>query len=192
MITISKANTIWAFSLAFLLSHCALAQNAPAELIEITGFQSAQQSQEPAAEGNPMVPPQQSLAFDPSPIEVHSSVDTFAGQASEIFIEFDPSQQTTIFQAPTQPDFIPQTSEVPGVVYLPSADLPSIDLPAAIFLKDVGYTGPGDMRTHLWRDHASDLQGSGISHETLMSMPMESVQKWHNYFHGTEDSPAHP
>lgn len=56
--------------------------------------------------------------------------------------------------------------------------------------KDVGYEGPGDMRTHLWSDHASDLQREGISQGILMAMPLPLVQQWHNYFHGTEGSPG--
>jgi len=53
-----------------------------------------------------------------------------------------------------------------------------------------GYSGPGDMRTHLWKDHASDLQANGVSLAKLKSMSMESVQKWHNFFHGTEGRPS--
>ena len=52
-----------------------------------------------------------------------------------------------------------------------------------------GYSGPGDMRTHLWNDHADDLKANGISEEQLNSMPMETVQKWHNFFHGTQGKP---
>ena len=52
-----------------------------------------------------------------------------------------------------------------------------------------GYSGPGDMRTHLWNDHADDLKANGISEEQLNSMPMEIVQKWHNFFHGTQGKP---
>jgi len=57
--------------------------------------------------------------------------------------------------------------------------------------KDVGYAGPGDMRTHLWKGHSADLQANGISKDALMSMPMATVQQWHNYFHGTEGAPNH-
>ena len=53
-----------------------------------------------------------------------------------------------------------------------------------------GYSGPGDMRTHLWKDHANDLKANGVSRAQLDSMPMTSVQKWHNFFHGTEGRPS--
>ena len=61
--------------------------------------------------------------------------------------------------------------------------------PTVIYSKDIGYKGPGDMRTHLWKDHSADLQRNGISHAKLMAMPMPLVQKWHNFFHGSEGSP---
>ena len=54
---------------------------------------------------------------------------------------------------------------------------------------DYGYDGPGDMRTHLWDHHASDLKSNGISQSQLNSMPMSTVQKWHNFFHGSEGRP---
>ena len=54
---------------------------------------------------------------------------------------------------------------------------------------DIGYEGPGDMRNHLWNDHKEDLGKEGIDQDTLMSMPMQKVQKWHNFFHGTEGKP---
>ena len=52
-----------------------------------------------------------------------------------------------------------------------------------------GYEGPGDMRTHLWNDHGDELKANGVSEEQLNSMSMETVQKWHNFFHGTEGRP---
>jgi len=56
--------------------------------------------------------------------------------------------------------------------------------------KDYAYSGPGDMRTHLWKDHSSDLKSNGVSKDQLMAMPMSKVQKWHNFFHGTEGRPS--
>ena len=52
-----------------------------------------------------------------------------------------------------------------------------------------GYDGPGDMRTHLWNDHANDLRANGVSRAQLNSMSMATVQKWHNYFHGSQGRP---
>lgn len=52
-----------------------------------------------------------------------------------------------------------------------------------------GYSGPGDMRTHLWNDHAADLRANGVSQGQLMSMSMATVQRWHNYFHGSQGRP---
>jgi len=57
---------------------------------------------------------------------------------------------------------------------------------------DFGYLGPGDMRTHLWNGHASELINSGITENKLMAMTVAEVQKWHNHFHGAEGSPDHP
>ena len=57
--------------------------------------------------------------------------------------------------------------------------------------KDFGYLGPGDMRTHLWNGHSKELIQNGITENKLMAMTVEEVQKWHNYFHGVEDSPEH-
>lgn len=53
-----------------------------------------------------------------------------------------------------------------------------------------GYAGPGDMRTHLWNDHASDLRANGVSRDRLNSMSMATVQKWHNFFHGAQGRPS--
>ena len=55
--------------------------------------------------------------------------------------------------------------------------------------KDYGYAGPGDMRTHLWAAHRNELQANGVSQGQLNSMPMATVQKWHNFFHGSEGRP---
>jgi len=55
--------------------------------------------------------------------------------------------------------------------------------------KDYGYAGPGDMRTHLWAAHRNELQANGVSQAQLNSMPMATVQKWHNFFHGSEGKP---
>ena len=61
--------------------------------------------------------------------------------------------------------------------------------PNVLYSNDWGYEGPGDMKTHLWEGHSDDLQRNGISHAKLMAMPMPLVQKWHNFFHGSEGSP---
>ena len=55
--------------------------------------------------------------------------------------------------------------------------------------KDYSYAGPGDMRTHLWDAHRNELQANGVSQAQLNSMPMATVQKWHNFFHGSEGRP---
>jgi len=52
-----------------------------------------------------------------------------------------------------------------------------------------GYAGPGDMRTHLWNDHKSELEANGVSQSQLNSMSMATVQKWHNFFHGSGGRP---
>ena len=49
---------------------------------------------------------------------------------------------------------------------------------------DVGYAGPGDMRTHLWNGHSRELIANGITENKLMAMTVPEVQKWHNHFHG--------
>ena len=54
---------------------------------------------------------------------------------------------------------------------------------------DFGYLGPGDMRTHLWNSHSTELIANGITEFKLMAMTVPEVQKWHNYFHGAEGSP---
>ncbi len=188
MFTITKSATFCAFLFAILLSHWIFIQSASAEVIEITGFQPTEESQEAVAlNAQTFPPPQQGWALDSNSIEVYPPIEAFPQPHSEIIVEFDSSQQMSIFQESLEPDFIPHTSDISGTSHLPVADLQF-----GILLKDVGYSGPGDMRTHLWRDHSSDLEGNGISHETLMSMPMDSVQQWHNYFHGTEHAPASP
>ncbi len=58
-----------------------------------------------------------------------------------------------------------------------------------IISPDYGYEGPGDMRTHLWNDHSDDLMANGVSRSQLDMMSMETVQKWHNFFHGSEGRP---
>ena len=58
-----------------------------------------------------------------------------------------------------------------------------------IISPDYGYKGPGDMRTHLWKDHGEDLKANGVSKDQLEAMSMETVQKWHNFFHGTQGRP---
>jgi hypothetical protein len=59
----------------------------------------------------------------------------------------------------------------------------------AIISPDYGYEGPGDMRTHLWEHHGDDLKANGVSKSQLDAMSMETVQKWHNFFHGSEGRP---
>lgn len=56
---------------------------------------------------------------------------------------------------------------------------------------DYGYLGPGDMRTHLWNGHSSELIENGITENKLMAMTVPEVQKWHNYFHGAQSHPDH-
>ena len=65
------------------------------------------------------------------------------------------------------------------------------DVMEHVFNPNYGYSGPGDMRTHLWKDHGDDLKANGVSKNQLMSMSTETVQKWHNFFHGTEGRPQH-
>ena len=56
---------------------------------------------------------------------------------------------------------------------------------------DYGYKGPGDMRTHLWNAHSSELIANGITENRIMAMTVPEVQQWHNFFHGVEGSPEH-
>jgi len=56
---------------------------------------------------------------------------------------------------------------------------------------DIGYLGPGDMRTHLWNDHSNELIDNGITEHKLMAMKVAEVQKWHNHFHGVGGSPEY-
>jgi hypothetical protein len=51
---------------------------------------------------------------------------------------------------------------------------------------NVGYAGPGDLRTHLWNDHSTDLQAIGISYNQLYAVSMDQIQQWHNQFHAAE------
>ena len=81
-------------------------------------------------------------------------------------------------------------SGIPSATVIQSPNGEQASFPIGFGPNDVGYIGPGDMRTHLWNDHSSDLLANGITNATLMSMPMAKVQKWHNFFHGTEDQPA--
>lgn len=55
---------------------------------------------------------------------------------------------------------------------------------------DVGYIGPGNMRTHLWVEHSGDLARVGIDYNQVMAMPLDVAQQWHNHFHGTEGPPS--
>ena len=57
---------------------------------------------------------------------------------------------------------------------------------------DFGYLGPGDMRTHLWNAHSTELIENGITEHKLMAMTVPEVQEWHNRFHGAEASADHP
>ena len=68
--------------------------------------------------------------------------------------------------------------------------VPGYGMMEHIINPNYGYSGPGDMRTHLWNDHANDLKANGVSRAQLDSMSMASVQKWHNFFHGTEGRPS--
>ena len=62
----------------------------------------------------------------------------------------------------------------------------SIDQPEMIISKDFGYSGPGTMRDHLWRDHSDDLTAQGTSQDALMAMTDAQVQTLHNEFHAAE------
>ncbi len=53
-----------------------------------------------------------------------------------------------------------------------------------------GYQGPGDMRTHLWNDHHSEMSDNGFTEAQVLSMSLDTAQKWHNYFHGTQGLPS--
>ena len=53
-----------------------------------------------------------------------------------------------------------------------------------------GYKGPGDMRTHLWNDHHSEMSDNGFTEAQVLSMSLDTAQKWHNYFHGTQGLPS--
>lgn len=64
-------------------------------------------------------------------------------------------------------------------------------MPEPLISPDYGYEGPGDMRYHLWNDHGDELKSNGVSEKQLNSMSMATVQKWHNFFHGTEGRPQH-
>ncbi len=77
-----------------------------------------------------------------------------------------------------------ELSEINGKVIYSEGTMPPL------VSRDYGYDGPGDMRTHLWNDHSSEMKQHGISHDQVMAMPMEKVQKWHNFFHGSEGKPA--
>ncbi len=192
MQNITYAIALCALSSAVYLNNWLLVQRVHAEIIEITGFQPTEESQasiagEDQAIPQPQFQPQSQWVVDPNSTAVYVPMESVEANHTEIHFEFDSTQQSTIFQTSVPPDFIPQTTDMAGV-----SEWPATQPQAGIFLKDVGYNGPGDMRTHLWRDHSSDLEENGISHETLMSMPIESVQKWHNYFHGTEHAPDSP
>ena len=146
MSTITKAAKFIAFSFAVLLTNCSLALYAPAELIEITGFQPATESHGAIAQEDQTVnppqqqtanPPQQQTAnspqqewvLDSNSIEVHSHIETFDAPHSEFMVEFDSIPPSTMFHESIPPDFTSQ-------FFLDS------DSPNTIFLKDVGYDGP--------------------------------------------------
>ena len=57
---------------------------------------------------------------------------------------------------------------------------------AIILSKDFGYSGPGTMRDHLWRDHSDDLTAQGTSQDALNAMTDAQVQALHNEFHAAE------
>jgi len=98
-----------------------------------------------------------------------------------------PTQTYPTQTYPTQTDPAQTYSSVQGSV-IQESDLQKG--PDGVYISpDYGYAGPGDMRTHLWNDHSADLKANGVSQEKLMSMPMATVQKWHNFFHGTQGRP---
>jgi hypothetical protein len=62
--------------------------------------------------------------------------------------------------------------------------------PDVIVSPDYGYSGPGDMRTHLWNDHQGEMSANGWTQAQVETMSLATAQKWHNYFHGTQGLPS--
>lgn len=173
MISIFKSAQFIVFSLAVLSAN----------------YSFAQYSSEVIVYGSPtVVMPAPQLAFNSfAPV----SQPLYPQQYSVSYasgISLHVSTHAPLYSQPTmQPSLM---SQVPIQPYLAAQPLGYVETTGAIHSKDIGYMGPGDMRTHLWEHHASDLQANGISQAALMSMPMPTVQKWHNYFHGTEGAPS--
>lgn len=163
-----------AFSFAVLLSNYSFAQNSPEVIVY----------------GNQTVSlPAPHWAFDSNP---HASQQLHTQQYSVTYTSGTSFPVSTYGATYFQSSISPALMQQPFQPY--STNQPSVytDATGALHSKDIGYIGPGDMRTHLWEDHSSDLQANGISKAVLTSMPMASVQKWHNYFHGTEAAPHGP
>lgn len=171
MISISKSVKFIAFSFAVILSNYSFAQYYVA-------------SPEVISYGNPMVgfqAPQWGYNSIPLASQQYS-----VGYVSGVSLPVS-THDATFFQSSIPYASMPQNPIQP---YFEGQTYGHADSTIVIHSKDVGYLGPGDMRTHLWKHHASDLQANGISEAALASMPMPIVQKWHNYFHGTEAAPS--
>ena len=86
MITIAQTARLFAFSFAVLLTYCCLIQDAPAQLIEITGFQATTESQEIITDENqPVHPPKEEWVLDSNhtweldsdQVEIYSPTEAF-------------------------------------------------------------------------------------------------------------------
>ena len=85
----------------------------------------------------------------------------------------------------------PIVSDEPGVAQRPSTpEIQYINGVPTIFSSDVDYAGPGDMRTHLWNDHKQEMEAYGFTRAQVESMSLQTAQKWHNFFHGSEGLPS--
>lgn len=197
MFKLTSATTLFVFSVTVVFANCLSSQHGKAEIIEITGFQPPSETQEhivaEVVEVQSADPPQHGWGHGSTSTEIYSP-QSFTVPAAEVIFEYESPHHAATYQETNHHGHVIQTTDAAGVSdtseLLEMAGVSSLsELPDQIFSKDVGYKGPGDMRTHLWRDHSSDLEENGISQESLMAMPMESVQKWHNYFHGTAGAP---
>ena len=69
----------------------------------------------------------------------------------------------------------------------PTGSVDQSDAPAPMMIsKDFGYSGPGTMRDHLWRDHSKELTALGTSRDAMMAMTDAKIQALHNEFHADE------
>lgn len=127
--------------------------------------------------------------FTPTQVSAYESV----GVTTQTYGGFTVVQEGGVVQesgvlANTIEGTIAQGDIVQGdAVY--GSDIHGQQVGGVIISPDYGYEGPGDMRYHLWNDHGDDLKASGVSKSQLDAMSMEKVQKWHNFFHGTQGRP---